>query len=88
MTEDPFRMVVDDVFNLPERGVIVITGRVESGSVRAGDRIELRDAAGTCETTIVAIEMHGGGLVLRGVDRDDLRPGQVVTVRTPGADSA
>lgn len=81
-------MVVDDVFDLRDRGVIVVTGRVEAGSARVGDRIELRDAEGVCVTTIVAIENHGGGLVLRGVERDALRPGQVVTVRAPGADPA
>lgn len=51
-----FRMTVQDVFVISGRGTVV-TGRVESGRVRVGDRVELRGAQGVQNIRIKGIEM-------------------------------
>ena len=88
-TDKPFMMPVEDVFSITGRGTVA-TGRVERGTVKVGDVIEI---VGLSEepksTTVTGVEMfrklldyaEAGdniGALLRGVQRDDIERGQVL----------
>jgi translation elongation factor EF-Tu-like GTPase len=86
-----FRMTVEDVFTIKGRGT-VLTGRVEAGSVSNGATVRLTRAGGAARDVEVAgIEMFRKqvetasagdrvGLLLRGIDRDDVDAGDVLSV--------
>ncbi|MGZ3503282.1 MAG: elongation factor Tu [Vulcanimicrobiaceae bacterium] len=88
-TDKPFLMPVEDVFTITGRGTVG-TGRVERGQVKVGEEIEivgLQDAAR--KTVVTGIEMFRKlldigiagdniGVLLRGVDRNDIERGQVL----------
>jgi elongation factor Tu len=88
-TDKPFMMPVEDVFSITGRGTVA-TGRVERGTVKVGDEVEivgLADEART--TTVTGVEMfrklleqaEAGdniGALLRGVSRDEVERGQVL----------
>ncbi|MCO7225212.1 elongation factor Tu [Pleionea sp. CnH1-48] len=89
--DSPFMMPVEDVFTIAGRGTVV-TGRVERGSLKAGDAIEIvglnkdkNDAivvTGTQAFRKDVDEVRAGmnvGLLLRGIKRDDVCRGQVIT---------
>ncbi|CAM5338869.1 Elongation factor Tu OS=Streptomyces alboniger OX=132473 GN=tuf PE=3 SV=1 [Streptomyces alboniger] len=87
----PFLMPVENVLTITGRGTVV-TGAVERGRVRVGDRVEVLGAA--VETVVTGLETFGKpmeeaeagdnvALLLRGVPRDAVRRGQVVAV--PGS---
>ena len=92
----PFLMPIEDIFTIEGRGTVV-TGRVERGVLPLGGAVEivgLRDGTGARAAVVTGIqsfhrdrkEARAGesvGLLLRGVPRDDVVRGQVVTV--PGA---
>jgi hypothetical protein len=80
-----FSMLVEDVFAIKKRGTVV-TGRVEGGPVRVGDRLVIDGPSGELSTEVTGIEVfrqtldeaHEGqtvGLLLRGVDRDQVSAG-------------
>ena len=85
----PFLMPVEDVFSISGRGTVA-TGRVERGTVKVGDVVEivgLKDEAST--TTVTGVEMfhkllpqaEAGdniGALLRGVAKDEIERGQVL----------
>ena len=85
-----FRLTVQDVFSIKGRGTVV-TGTVESGSVRVGDTVRQTRADGTArDVTITGVEMfrtivdaaNAGdnvGLLLRDLGRADIGPGDVLT---------
>jgi len=85
-----FRLTVDDVFMITGRGVVV-TGQVESGTVAVGQHVQVvRDGAVVATTQVSAIEKFRAvietaqvgenvGLLMRGLARDQLRSGDVVT---------
>ncbi|MBN3523752.1 elongation factor Tu [Paenibacillus apiarius] len=88
-TDKPFLMPVEDVFSITGRGTVA-TGRVERGTVKVGDEIEI---VGIHEETrkcvVTGVEMfrklldsaQAGdniGALLRGVDRKDIERGQVL----------
>ena len=86
----PFRLTVADVFVIKGRGT-VLTGRVESGSVRIGSpaRVE-RNGEVVAQTTIDGIEMFrktvdeahvrpGVGLLVPDLNRTAVQPGDVIT---------
>lgn len=50
-----FRMDVDDIFNISNRG-IVLTGQVKYGTLDVGDPIEIRDSTTQVKTKVVSIE--------------------------------
>ncbi|MEO1769461.1 MULTISPECIES: elongation factor Tu [Enterococcus] len=89
-TEKPFMMPVEDVFSITGRGTVA-TGRVERGQVRVGDEIEIVGIAEeTAKTTVTGVEMfrklldyaEAGdniGALLRGVAREDIQRGQVLS---------
>jgi elongation factor Tu len=87
-TDKPFLMPVEDVFTITGRGTVA-TGRVERGTVKVGDKVELVGIKETQETTITGVEMFhkemdfaqagdNVGLLLRGIDRSKIERGQVL----------
>lgn len=88
-TDKPFLMPVEDVFTITGRGTVA-TGRVERGSLKVGDKVELVGlSTEKKETTVTGIEMfrkmldyaEGGdniGALLRGIQREDIQRGQVL----------
>jgi len=89
-TEKPFMMPVEDVFSITGRGTVA-TGRVERGEVRVGDVVEIVGIQEeTAQTTVTGVEMfrklldyaEAGdniGALLRGVAREDIQRGQVLS---------
>ncbi|WP_406155848.1 elongation factor Tu [Streptomyces sp. NBC_00882] len=82
----PFLMPVENVLTITGRGTVV-TGAVERGTVRVGDRVDVLGAA--VETVVTGVETFGKpmdeaqagdnvALLLRGVPRDAVRRGHVV----------
>jgi elongation factor Tu len=87
----PFLMPVENVLTITGRGTVV-TGAVERGTVRVGDRVDVLGAA--VETVVTGVETFGKpmeeaqagdnvALLLRGVPRDAVRRGHVVAA--PGS---
>ncbi len=88
-TEKPFLMPVEDVFSITGRGTVA-TGRIETGKVHTGDEVELIGlGAESRKTVVTGVEMFrkilddgeagdNVGLLLRGVDKKEIRRGQVL----------
>ena len=87
-TDKSFLMPVEDVFSIEGRGTVV-TGRIERGSVKVGEEIEIVGLKDTAKTTVTGIEMFNkqldegiagdnAGLLLRGLKKDDITRGQVL----------
>jgi len=92
-TDKPFLMPVEDVFSITGRGTVG-TGRVERGMVKVGEKVERIGIRETLTTTVTGVEMfrkilddaQAGdniGLLLRGVEKDDLERGMVLAA--PGS---
>ncbi|MFE2146758.1 elongation factor Tu [Streptomyces sp. NPDC059456] len=93
-TDAPFLLPVENVLTITGRGTVV-TGAVERGSVRTGDRVSVLGGDGEpVETVVTGLETFGKpmesaeagdnvALLLRGVPRDGVRRGQVVAA--PGS---
>jgi elongation factor Tu len=88
LTDKPFLMAIEDVFSIEGRGTVV-TGRIEQGKVKVGEKIQIIGLKDTTETTCTGVEMFNKtldegiagdnvGLLLRGVGRDDIERGQVL----------
>jgi elongation factor Tu len=86
--ERPFLMAVEDVFSITGRGTVG-TGRVERGTVKVGDEVERVGIRETRKTVVTGVEMFrklldyaqagdNVGLLLRGVEKDDLERGMVL----------
>jgi elongation factor Tu len=87
-TDKPFLMPIEDVFSIKGRGTVV-TGRVERGQVKTGDEVEIIGLKPTVKTVATGVEMfrktldsgQAGdniGVLLRGIDREDVERGQVL----------
>jgi elongation factor Tu len=87
-TDKPFLMPVEDVFSITGRGTVG-TGRVERGRIKVGDEVERVGIKETRKTVVTGVEMfrkildyaQAGdniGLLLRGIDKDDLERGMVI----------
>jgi elongation factor Tu len=87
-TDKPLLMAVEDVFSIKGRGTVG-TGRIERGMVHTGDEVEIVGLGETRKTTCTGVEMFNKtldegmagdnvGLLLRGVEKDDLSRGQVI----------
>jgi len=88
-TDKPFLMPVEDVFTISGRGTVA-TGRIERGIVKVGESIEIVGFKDTVTTTVTGVEMFrklldegqagdNVGLLLRGVKREDIERGQVLS---------
>lgn len=88
VTDRPFLVAVENVYTIEGRGTVV-TGKVEQGTVRVGDRAEVLGLGGVVETVVTGIEAFrrplecaeaglNVGLLLRGVKADQVERGQVV----------
>ncbi|PKM79673.1 MAG: elongation factor Tu, partial [Firmicutes bacterium HGW-Firmicutes-14] len=87
--DKPFLMPVEDVFSITGRGTVA-TGRVERGTVKVGDEVEIVGMTEERKKTVVTgVEMFrklldraeagdNVGCLLRGVDRKEIERGQVL----------
>jgi elongation factor Tu len=86
--DKPFLMPIEDVFSISGRGTVV-TGRVERGTVKVGEEVEIVGIKETSKTTVTGVEMfrklldsgEAGdniGALLRGIGRDEVERGQVL----------
>ena len=86
--DKPFKMTIDDVFNITGRGTVV-TGRIETGRVRVGDKVQIIGYNTNNDIIVTAIEMfrkfldegEAGdecGIVLRNVKSKDIKPGMII----------
>ncbi|MEZ6242675.1 MAG: elongation factor Tu [Phycisphaerales bacterium] len=88
-TDKPFLISVEDVFSIKGRGTVA-TGRVERGEVKVGDEAEIVGLSKeNKKTTITGVEMFNktlesaiagdnAGVLLRGVEKDEVQRGQVI----------
>ncbi len=87
-TDKPFLMPVEDVFSIKGRGTVV-TGRVERGALKVNEEIEIIGLKDTKKTVVTGLEMFrktldetqagdNVGVLLRGVEKDDIERGQVL----------
>jgi elongation factor Tu len=86
--DQDFLMPVEDVFSISGRGTVV-TGRIERGTVKLGQTIEIVGIKNTQTTTVTGIEMFrkemeegvagdNAGILLRGIKKEDVERGQVL----------
>jgi elongation factor Tu len=86
--DKPFQMPVEDVFTITGRGTVA-TGRVEQGRIKVGDEVELVGFGANKKTVVTGVEMFrklldeaqagdNVGLLLRGVDKDEVARGMVL----------
>ncbi len=86
--DKPFLMAVEDSITVPGRGTVV-TGRIEQGSVKVGDEVEIVGLKETQKSTVTGIEMFrktlekgqagdNVGILLRGIKKEDVQRGQVL----------
>jgi elongation factor Tu len=86
--DKPFLMPIEDVFSIKGRGTVA-TGRIEQGVVKIGDTVEIVGIKKTSTTVVTGVEMFkkqleqgqagdNTGLLLRGIERDDIERGQVL----------
>ncbi len=88
-TDKPFLMAIEDVFTISGRGTVV-TGRVERGTLKVGDEVEIVGMTDEIRKTVVTgIEMFrkvldeavagdNVGVLLRGIGKDEVERGQVL----------
>ena len=88
VVDRPFLMPIEDVFGIKGRGTVV-TGRVERGQLKQGEPVEIIRFGDVRETVATGLEMFhklldsteagdAVGVLLRGVDRDEVERGQVL----------
>ena len=86
--DKPFLMPIEDIFSIEGRGTVV-TGRVERGTLKKGDEVEIIGFRDTQKTAVTGIEMFNkqlneaiagdnAGLLLRGTGKDDVTRGMVL----------
>lgn len=86
--DKPFLMPVEDVFSIKGRGTVA-TGRIEKGIVKINEEIEIVGLKDTRKAVVTGVEMFhkmldqgqagdNVGLLLRGVEKDDIERGQVL----------
>ena len=87
-TDKPFLMPVEDVFTITGRGTVA-TGRVERGTVKVNDTVEIVGMGSQKQTVVTGVEMFrklldeavagdNVGLLLRGIQRNEIERGQVL----------
>ena len=86
--DQAFLMPIEDVFSIEGRGTVV-TGRVERGTIKTGEEVEIVGINPTAKTTVTGVEMFrkelgigqagdNVGCLLRGTKKDDVERGQVL----------
>ena len=86
--DKPFLMPIEDVFSIKGRGTVA-TGRIETGIVKINEEVEIVGIHATKKTVVTGIEAFkkqldqgqagdNAGLLLRGIERDDIERGQVI----------
>ena len=86
--QKPFLLSVEDVFSISGRGTVV-TGRIERGTVKLGDEVEIVGLRNTVKSIVTGIEMFrklleeglagdNVGVLLRGIKKEDVERGQVL----------
>ena len=86
--DKPFLMSIEDVFTITGRGTVV-TGRVERGTLKLNDEVEIVGIKPTQKTVVTGIEMFrkqldfaeagdNAGVLLRGISREQVERGQVL----------
>ena len=86
--DKPFLMPIEDVFSISGRGTVV-TGRIETGILKAGEEVEIVGIRDTQKSTCTGVEMFrklldqgqagdNVGILLRGTRREDVERGQVL----------
>jgi elongation factor Tu len=87
-TNLPLLLPIEDVFSIEGRGTVV-TGRIERGTVKIGEEVEIVGLRDTQKTTVTGIEMFNksldegragdnAGILLRGIKKEDVERGQVL----------
>ncbi len=87
-TEKPFLMPIEDIFAIEGRGTVV-TGRIERGTLKLNDEIEIVGLKPTQKTVVTGIEMFNkqldsgmagdnAGILIRGTKKEDVERGQVL----------
>ena len=87
-SDKPFLLPIEDVMTISGRGTVV-TGRVERGMLKLGDEVEIVGIKPTKKSVVTGIEMFrksldyaeagdNAGVLLRGVNRDEVVRGQVL----------
>jgi elongation factor Tu len=92
LVDQPFLMPVEDVFSITGRGTVA-TGRIERGVINVGEEVEIvgmmPEGEKPLKSTITGVEMFrkildrgeagdNAGLLLRGIDKDMIKRGQVI----------
>ncbi len=86
--DKPFLMPIEDVFSIKGRGTVP-TGRVERGIIKSGDEVEIVGLKETRKVVAISLEMFhktmkeaeagdAVGVLLRGIDREEIERGQVL----------
>jgi elongation factor Tu len=86
--DKPLLVAIEDVFSISGRGTVG-TGRMERGKVKVGDKVEIVGLRETRDSVVTGVEMFRKsmdeaiagdniGLLLRGIEKDDLERGMVV----------
>lgn len=87
-TDKPLLMAIEDVFSIKGRGTVA-TGRIERGEVKINEEVEIVGIKATKKVVVTGVEMFkkqldsgmagdNVGLLLRGVEREDIERGQVI----------
>ena len=87
--DKPFLMPVEDVFSITGRGTVA-TGRIETGTVKVGDEVQILGLGEDKKSVVTGVEMFrkildegeagdNVGLLLRGIDKKEVKRGMVIT---------
>ena len=86
--EKPFLMPIEDIFSIEGRGTVV-TGRIERGTIKLNEEVEIVGIKPTTKTAVTGIEMFNkqlnegmagdnAGILLRSTKKEDVHRGQVI----------
>ena len=87
--EKPFLMQIEDTCTIPGRGTVA-TGKIECGTVRMGEKVEIVGLRDTQHSVVTGIQQFhqdceeglpgdNAGILLRGIKREDIERGMVIT---------
>ena len=88
-TDPSFRMTIQDVFSIKGMGT-VLTGRVESGTLRVGDEVYFNGPSGVTKAAVAGLEMFrkqvpeaqmddAVGVLFKGIDKAHFARGDVIS---------